>query len=121
MAGMIFRIDTFFKGSDNFDQLIRILKVLGEDDLNAYVKKYDLTIPKECVKLMKGQNFPKRPWESFINESNKHLVDKDGLDLLSKMLVYDKNLRITPKDAMAHRYFDPIREFAKLQEERGED
>jgi len=48
MAGMIFRVDTFFKGSDNFDQLIKILKVLGEEDLFAYVKKYNLTIPKEC-------------------------------------------------------------------------
>ena len=34
MAGMIFKCDTFFKGSDNYDQLIRILKVLGEEDLN---------------------------------------------------------------------------------------
>jgi casein kinase II subunit alpha len=48
MAGMIFRIDTFFKGSDNFDQLIKILKVLGEDDLKLYVEKYNLVIPKEC-------------------------------------------------------------------------
>lgn len=30
MAGMIFRIDTFFKGSDNFDQLFKIVKVLGD-------------------------------------------------------------------------------------------
>ena len=35
----------------------------------------------------------------------------DAIDLLSKMLVYDKNLRINCKDAMAHSYFDPIREF----------
>lgn len=33
MAGMIFKVDTFFKGSDNFDQLIRIMRVLGEDSL----------------------------------------------------------------------------------------
>lgn len=29
MASMIFQIDTMFKGSDNFDQLIRIVRVLG--------------------------------------------------------------------------------------------
>jgi len=33
MAGMIFKMDTFFKGSDNYDQLIRIMRVLGEDSL----------------------------------------------------------------------------------------
>ena len=39
MAGMIFKVDTFFKGSDNFDQLIRIMRVLGEDDLHEYVHR----------------------------------------------------------------------------------
>ena len=54
LAGMIFKIDTFFKGSDNFDQLIKIMRVLGEDDLHDYVHKYNLKIPKDCKKLMKG-------------------------------------------------------------------
>jgi casein kinase II subunit alpha len=59
MAGMIFKIDTFFKGSDNYDQLIRIMRVLGEEALNAYVNRYSLKIPKEVKKLMKGQDFQK--------------------------------------------------------------
>jgi len=62
MAGMIFKVDTFFKGSDNFDQLIRIMKVLGDDDLHEYVHKYNLKIPKEVKKLMKGQDFIKQPF-----------------------------------------------------------
>ena len=109
MAGMIFKCDTFFKGSDNYDQLIRILKVLGEEDLNQYVIKYNLKIPKEVKKLMKGYEFEKQPWEIFVTNRNKHMVTPDALDLLSKMLVYDKNLRIRCKEAMAHAYFDPIR------------
>jgi len=36
----------------------------------------------------------------FINEKNKDRCPLEGLDLLSKMLVYDKNLRITPAQAM---------------------
>jgi casein kinase II subunit alpha len=36
-------------------------------------------------------------------------VSEEALDLLRKMLVYDKNLRITPRDALKHAYFDPIR------------
>ena len=39
------------------------------------------------------------------------MVTEEALDLLSKMLVYDKNLRIRCKEAMAHAYFDPIRAF----------
>jgi hypothetical protein len=32
------------------------------------------------------------------------------------MLKYDKNHRINCKDAMAHAYFDPIREFVTKQD-----
>jgi casein kinase II subunit alpha len=45
MAGMLFKIDTLFKGSDNFDQLARIVNVLGTDGLQNYLKKYKLNLP----------------------------------------------------------------------------
>lgn len=53
LAGMLFKIDTMFKGSDNFDQLARIVKVLGTEELYNYVKKYKLTIPPEAARLIK--------------------------------------------------------------------
>jgi casein kinase II subunit alpha len=39
-AGMIFVRHPFFHGKDNNDQLVRIAKVLGTDDLFAYLDKY---------------------------------------------------------------------------------
>ena len=39
------------------------------------------------------------------------MVSAEAIDLLDKMLKYDKNKRINCVDAMAHPYFDPIREF----------
>lgn len=33
----------------------------------------------------------------------------DAIDLLSKMLIYDHADRITPKDAMEHAYFLPLK------------
>lgn len=111
MAGMIFKVDTFFKGSDNFDQLIRIMRVLGDEDLHEYVHKYGLKIPKDAKKLIKGQEFEKQPLSNFVSGRNSHMCSDEALDLLGKMLVYDKNLRIKTKDAMAHPYFNPIREF----------
>jgi len=116
LAGMIYRIETFFKGSDNFDQLIRIMRILGDDDLHEYVHKYGLKIPKVAKKLMKGEDFEKVPWSSLVNDKNKDVANEQAIDLLSKMLVYDKNLRINCKDAMKHPYFDPIREFAAKQD-----
>lgn len=44
-----------------------------------------------------------------MNKGNQHLVSEEGLDLLRSMLVYDKNLRVTPIDAMKHNYFDPVK------------
>ena len=46
----------------------------------------------------------------IINKENKLLVNDDALDLLDKMLIYDHSERITPKDAMEHQYFKPIKE-----------
>lgn len=39
------------------------------------------------------------------------MVSPEALDLLDKMLRYDKNERIIPKEAMKHEYFDPVRDF----------
>ena len=43
-AGMIFKREPFFQGSDNYDQLIKIAKVLGTEELYAYLDKYRLTL-----------------------------------------------------------------------------
>lgn len=51
-----------------------------------------------------------------MTQDNKHLVPIEALDLLSKMLVYDRGERITPKEAMGHAYFAPVREWKKKQE-----
>ena len=108
-ASMIFKRDTFFKGSDNYDQLVRIMRVLGDKELWAYVRKYNLTVPQEAKRLIRGESFPKIPWSNFINSKNKALCSEEALDLLTNMLKYDKNQRIRPKDALKHPYFDPVR------------
>ena len=48
-----------------------------------------------------------------MNENNRQFAHSDAIDLLDKMLRFDINERIRPREAMAHRYFDPVREFAK--------
>lgn len=40
----MFRKEHFFRGRDNEDQLFRIVKVLGNDDFERYLQKYDLHI-----------------------------------------------------------------------------
>ena len=37
-------------------------------------------------------------------------MSDEALDLLSKMLRYDHAERVTPRDAMEHPYFKPVKE-----------
>ena len=50
-----------------------------------------------------------KPWTKFIKSENQALCNDDALDLLSRMLVYDHSERILPKEALEHKYFDPVR------------
>ncbi|CAH1756379.1 8971_t:CDS:2 [Entrophospora sp. SA101] len=43
-ASMIFRKEPFFHGHDNYDQLVKIARVLGTDELFAYLDKYDIEL-----------------------------------------------------------------------------
>ncbi|CAD8051770.1 unnamed protein product [Paramecium sonneborni] len=107
MASMIFKKEPFFQGQDNYDQLVVISKVLGTEELQAYIKKYRIRL--DPVLESKLGNYPKKEWVKFINAENKHLCSDEAIDILSRMLIYDHALRITPKDAMDHPYFLPVK------------
>ena len=51
-AGMIFRREPFFHGHDNYDQLVKIAKVLGTDDLQKYLDKYELELDSHFEGLL---------------------------------------------------------------------
>lgn len=40
----IFKKEPFFQGNDNYDQLVKIAKVLGTEDLKGYLKKYGIKL-----------------------------------------------------------------------------
>ena len=45
------------------------------------------------------------PFWNYVSERNKYLVNEDAIDLLSKLLMYDPEKRITAKEALMHPYF----------------
>lgn len=106
-AGMIFRKEPFFVGRDNYDQLVKIAKVLGTNDLIKYLEKYDLTLDSHFDGIM--GRYSKKSWRRFVTPENESLVSDDALDLLDKMLQYDHQKRPTCKEAMAHPYFHSVR------------
>ncbi|CCH40666.1 Casein kinase II subunit alpha [Wickerhamomyces ciferrii] len=107
LASIIFKREPFFHGKSNTDQLVQIVRVLGTDQLHLYLKKYKIQLGTEYEDL--GQ-YTKRPWVRFINPSNEHLVDDETINFIDKLLRYDHQERLTAKEAMAHSYFDPVRD-----------
>jgi len=105
-AGMIFRKEPFFHGHDNYDQLVKIAKVLGTDELFDYLDKYNLELDPHFDGLL-GRH-ARKSWSKFINHENQHLVSQEAIDLLDKLLRYDHNERPSPMEAMQHPYFSPV-------------
>ena len=108
---MMFQKIPLFKGKNNYDQLVRIAKVLGTKDLTRYLEKYRLILDKNYNGILGKYN--RVPWEDFITKENKKLVSADAIDLLNRMLKYDKAERITAKEAMEHPYFAPVKVYLK--------
>lgn len=131
-ASMIFRKEPFFHGNSNSDQLVKIAKVLGTEDLFDYLDKYDIELDAQYDDIL--GRFPKKNWHSFVNSENQRFVSNDAIDFLDKLLRYDHQVsrdsflsrlqaankfqdRLTAKEAMAHPYFAPVRQAALQKSE----
>jgi casein kinase II subunit alpha len=86
-ASMIFRKEPFFHGISNSDQLVKIAKVLGTEDLFDYLDKYDIELDAQYDDIL--GRFPKKNWHSFINAENQRFVSNEAIDFLDKLLRYD--------------------------------
>lgn len=106
LASIIFKKEPFFHGKSNTDQLVQIARVLGTDELHEYLKKYKIQLGTEYEDL---GHYVRKPWLRFVNQSNEHLTSEEAIDFIDHLLRYDHQERLTAKEAMAHRYFDPVR------------
>jgi len=116
LASMIFRKEPFFHGHDNYDQLVRIAKVLGTEELYEYLDKYQIELDPRFNDIL-GRHSRKR-WERFVHSENQHLVSPEALDFLDKLLRYDHQERLTAKEAMEHPYFFQVVQEEKLRAEK---
>ncbi|KAL6587681.1 Homeobox protein HD-6 [Orobanche minor] len=107
-VGMIFRKEPFFYEHDNQDQLVKIAKVLGTGELNAYLHKYRLELDPKLETLVGRHS--RKPWSKFIRADNQHLVSSEqAIDFLDKLLRYDHQDRLTAREAMGHPFFLQVR------------
>ncbi|CAO3632109.1 unnamed protein product [Mucor hiemalis] len=106
-ASMIFRKEPFFHGHDNYDQLVKIAKVLGTDKLFAYLDKYGINLDKQYHDIL--GRYACKPWAKFITNDNRRYISNEALDFLDHLLRYDHQERLTAKEAMSHPYFDMVK------------
>ncbi|KAI8463415.1 MAG: cell division control protein 2 [Monoraphidium minutum] len=84
-----------FPGDSEIDELFKIFMVMGTPDEHCWTGVRELPDWKET--------FPK--WRARPLQEIAPSLDPLGLDLLSRMLVYDPAQRITAREALAHHYF----------------
>ena len=110
-CAQIFRKEPFFHGHDNYDQLVKIAKVLGTDDLYRYLEKYELELDPHleslvgtyvrsvcgmlsscCVQqavlcsLLGLCSHARKPLHKFITPETAALAKPEALDFLDKLL-----------------------------------
>mmetsp|Transcript_51045 Transcript_51045/g.116053 ORF Transcript_51045/g.116053 Transcript_51045/m.116053 type:complete len:354 (-) Transcript_51045:380-1441(-) len=112
-AGMIFRKEPFFHGHDNYDQLVKIAKVLGTDELFHYLEHYDIELDPQFDGLI-GRHTAK-PWSKFITPENQHLCSPEAVSFVSALLKYEHQERLTAQEASAHPYLAPILQAEQAQ------
>ncbi|XXQ34219.1 Protein kinase domain-containing protein [Plasmodiophora brassicae] len=89
-----------FPGEGGVDQLVEIIKILGtpsRDEILAMNKQYT------------EFRFPQVKAYSWAKVFRGSLPD-DGIDFISKMLIYRPDQRLTPMRALAHPFFDELRQ-----------
>ena len=108
-GAILFQIDFLFKGDSNLDQLVKIAKHFGYEEINKFLEKYQ----KDCFLASKIKNkikdYTKKTWDEYINEKNKYLISDEAIDLLNKLLEIDHEKRITAKEALNHNYFKSLK------------
>lgn len=117
----IFRREHFFRGTDNDDQLLRIMQALGTDRFDQYLSRYNIHFETEHEELLMEYvpsskpasmsiltpcfSYPRQPWVRFVSQESLPYTTVESLDLLDKLLRYDHQERLTAQEAQAHTYF----------------
>ena len=104
MAELLLK-EPIFMGNGELDQLDKIFKMLGTPTDETWkgwrsLKHAKLISAKKGCKSKLRDKFPK----IALEDNDMYLTDT-GLDLLSKMLTFDPEKRITAKDALGHLWF----------------
>jgi serine/threonine protein kinase len=86
-----------FRGKDNNDQLISIMRIIGTPDERTF--KSMATVSPE-INVKQFTRYSKVPFERIIPKASPQAID-----LLERLLQFDPSKRITAQEALRHPYF----------------
>lgn len=89
-----------FHGDSEIDQLFRIFRVLSTPTNETWPGVSSLPDFKD--------SFPNWKANNLSQSIPAKLLDRQGMDLLEKMLIYNPAERINARDALKHPYFDDL-------------
>ncbi|KAF7343430.1 Pkinase-domain-containing protein [Mycena venus] len=87
-----------FRGKDNNDQLMHIMKILGTPSHQQLAKML-----KDSPEIVLNREFPQLPKINLAQVLPK--ASPAALDLLERLLKFDPSERISAADALSHPYF----------------
>ena len=93
-----------FPGATTSDQLVEIIRILGTPT------KDDICSMNPHFKDHKFPDVKPIPFEKLFKN---RIIPEHFLDLLSKLLVYNPQIRLTPEKALEHAYFNEIKKIDK--------
>jgi serine/threonine protein kinase len=97
MAEMVLGMPIFI-GENTQDQIAKIIEHIGQPD-DAEMKAMGSKVPAA----------PRKNQPLLLKQRLQTKINKDGLDLMTRVFAYDPEKRIKPLDALQHPYFDPVR------------
>jgi glycogen synthase kinase 3 beta len=90
-----------FPGDSAVDQLVEVIKILGTPTKNQ------ILIMNPDYNEFKFPQIKPYPWNKLFK--NKAITN-EFVDLVSKLLVYEPDLRLTPMKGLLHPFFDELRD-----------
>jgi glycogen synthase kinase 3 beta len=90
-----------FPGESASDQLVEIIKILGTP---SKTQIYEMNPEYNEFRFPSIKAYP---WQKVFKN---RVVNEEYLDLVSKLLVYEPNIRLKPLKALLHPFFDELRD-----------